>query len=199
MAKPTKEIEVISPEVMAELQSIHEQIRAYKSKINELTERADELVPKHDLEDCREFGCIHTCHKQAFCDCYTFCIRSKWAHGAYRDCFVKKQPVFKPRVDYPTLGWKVAVCSGSKWQGVWHTKKVIKETDKTLILEDKTQLLKSTMFTLEDCVFLKDRSENTWMCADNPETLDIQRTLLDVAHREWLERNSCSIAKIKLD
>lgn len=188
----TKTIEPISPEVMAELQSIHSQISSYKTKISELTERADELVPKHTLEECREFGCIHTCHKQSFCECYTYCVRSKWAHGAHRDCFEKKKSVFKPRASYPTLGWKLAVCVGSHWRGEWHAKKVIKETDKTLILEGKTQLLKSTIFTLEDCTFIKDRSEYTYMCADNPDTLDMQKTLLEVAHREWVEANSMS-------
>ena len=191
-----KTIETISPEVMAELKSIHEQISDYQSKIAELTERADGLVPKHDLEDCREFGCVHTCHKQSFCDCYTYCIRSRWAHGAYRDCFEKKKPVFKPRVEYPTLGWKSVACVGGKWCGVWHTDKVVKETDRTLILEDKTQLLKSTIFTLEDCTFIKDRSEHTYMCADNPETLDMQKTLLEVAHREWVEATSLSRVKL---
>lgn len=37
-------LDKISPEVMGELRSIHEQIKAYKTKIAELTERMDELV-----------------------------------------------------------------------------------------------------------------------------------------------------------
>ena len=28
------------------------------------------------------------------------------------------------------------------------------------------------------------------MCADDPETLDMQVILMDVAHKEWCERNS---------
>ena len=53
----------------------------------------------------------------------------------------------------------------------------------------KTRLLKSTIFTLEDVTYIKDRSGTTYFCADDPATLDMQVTLLDVAYREQAERN----------
>lgn len=184
-------LEVIPPEVMDELRSIHEQIKAYETKITELTERMDELVPKHSLAECRELGCKHTYQCKDFCHCHSWCLRSKWSHGAWRDCYEKNTPVFKPRVEYPTLGWKQVTTRGMKWDGEWHHFwKVVKETDKTLILDDKTQLLKSTIYTLEDCTFIKDRMGSTYLCADYPETLDMQVILMDVAHKEWCERNS---------
>lgn len=93
--------------------------------------------------------------------------------------------------NYPTLGWKQVTTRGMKWDGVWqHFWKVVKETDKTLILDDKTQLLKSTIYTIEDCSFIKNRMGSVYMCADYPETLDMQVILMDVAHKEWCERNS---------
>ena len=198
MTAPMKKIESISPEVMAELQSIHEQISDYKSKIKELSEHADSLVPKHDLEECREFGCIHTCHKKSFCWYYECCVRSKWAHGATRDYYEQKKVAFKPPVDYPTLGWKTAVYVNANWNNKWHTKKVIKETDKTLILDDKTLLLKSTISMIEDCTFIKDRREYTYVCADDPEALEMQVTLWNVAQKEWREQNSARLADMHI-
>lgn len=184
-------LDKISPEVMDELRSIHEQIEAYSAKINELTERMDELVPKHDLAYCRELGCKHTYQCKDFCHCHSWCLRSKWSHGAWRDCYEPvKKPVKLP-TNYPTLGWKQVTTRGMKWDGVWqHFWKVVKETDKTLILDDKTQLLKSTIYTIEDCSFIKNRMGSVYMCADYPETLDMQVILMDVAHKEWCERNS---------
>ena len=182
-------LDKISPEVMDELRSTHEQIKAYKAKINELTERMDELVPKHDLAYCRELGCKHTYQCKDFCHCHSWCIRSKWAHGAWRDCYEKNTPVFKPRVEYPTLGWKQVTTCGMKWDGVWHSfTKVIKETEKTLVLERNEQLLKSTIFTIEDVTYIKSRSGTTYMCADDPDTLDMQVILLKVANSERNER-----------
>lgn len=184
-------LDKISPEVMDELWSNHEQIKAYKAKINELTERMDELVPKHDLAYCRELGCKHTYQCKDFCHCHSWCLRSKWSHGAWRDCYEPAKKPVKLPTNYPTLGWKQVTTRGMKWDGEWHHFwKVVKETDKTLILDDKTQLLKSTIYTLEDCTFIKDRSGGTYMCADYPETLDMQVILMDVAHKEWCERNS---------
>lgn len=189
MSDSKRKPETISPEVMEELRSIHKQIKDYEEKIWELKDHADSLVPKHDLAECREFGCTHTHHCQSYCQCHSWCVRSRYAHGAYRDCYEQKKAVIKPPENYPMLGWKSVACVGSHWNNEWHPKKIIKETDKTLILEDKTQLLKSTIFILEDCTFIKDRSEYIFMCADNPETLDMQKTLLDVANAEWRERN----------
>lgn len=54
----------------------------------------------------------------------------------------------------------------------------------------KTRLLKSTIFTLEDVTYITDRSGTIYFCADDPEALDIQVTLLDVADKEWYERHS---------
>ena len=38
--------------------------------------------------------------------------------------------------------------------------------------------------------FIKNRMGSTYLCADDPETLDMQVILMDVAHKEWCERNS---------
>ena len=96
----------------------------------------------------------------------------------------------KPRVTYPTLGWKSVVCTGSFWMGKWHPIKVIKETEKCLILEDKLQLNKSTIYTIEDVTYIRRRNSITdYFCADDPLTLEIQKTLLDVAYKEQTERN----------
>ena len=187
----TLKLETISPEVMEELRSIHSQIESHKAKIQELRDRADELVPKHDLAECRALGCRETYQCKDFCHCHSWCIRSKWAHGAYRDCYEPAKKPVKLPTNYPTLGWKQVTTRGMKWDGVWHHFwKVVKETDKTLILDDKTQLLKSTIYTLEDCTFIKNRMGSTYLCADDPETLDMQVILMDVAHKEWCERNS---------
>lgn len=189
-------LDKISPEVMDELWSIHEQIKAYRAKINELTERMDELVLKHDLAYCRELGCKHTYQRKDFCHCHSWCLRSKWSHGAWRDCYEPAKKPVKLPTNYPTLGWKQVATRGMKWNGVWHGfRKVVKETDKTLILDNKEQLLKSTIYTIEDCTFIKNRMGGTYLCADDPTTLDMQVILLDVAHKEWCERNSLNRVK----
>lgn len=183
MSDSKRKPETISPEVMAELQSIHAQIEDYKQKIEALKDHADSLVPKHYLAECREFGCMNTHHCQSYCHCHSWCVRSKYAHGAYRDCYEQKKAIIKPPENYPTLGWKKV--TGINTTFVWD---VLKETDKTLMLGDR-MLLKSTIFTLEDCTFIKDRSGYTFLCADDPEAVVMQKTLLDVVNAECRERN----------
>ena len=107
-------------------------------------------------------------------------------------------PVFKPRVTYPTLGWKQVATHGAKWGDEWHGfHKVVQETDKTLLLDDawKTRLFKSTIFTIEDVTYIKNRSGTIYFCADDPEALDIQVTLLDVANQEWCAQNRAWMIK----
>lgn len=54
-------------------------------------------------------------------------------------------------VNYPTLGWKYATTRGSHCKGEWTwTAKVVKETAKTLVLDDGEQLLKNSLRYIED-------------------------------------------------
>lgn len=192
MTKPKPmEMEPISAETYAKLRAISSRITELKCQIRELEEEAYELVPKHTFDECKAMECVHTYRNKW--DCHQSCVRRLHEKGNLHDYYEKKKPVFKPRVEYPMLGWKQVATRGAKWKGEWHGfHKVIQETEKTLLLDDawKTRLFKSTIFTLEDVTYIKDRSGSTYFCADDPATLDMQVTLLDVANREWCERNS---------
>lgn len=184
-------MEIISEETYAKLRAISSRITELKCQIRELEDEAYELVPKHTFDECKAMGCVHTYRNRW--DCHHSCVRRLNEKGNLHDYFEKKKPVFKPRTDYPTLGWKQVATRGAKWKGEWHGfHKVVQETDKTLLLDDawKTRLFKSTIFTLEDVTYIKDRSGTIYFCADDPEALDIQVTLLDVANKEGYERNS---------
>lgn len=191
MTKPNPmEMEPISIETYAKLKAIRSRIAELEGQIKELEEEAYELVPRHTFDECKAMGCVHTYRNKW--DCHHSCIRRLHAKHSLQDYYEKMKPVFKPRVDYPTLGWKQVATRGAKWKGEWHGfTNVIQETDKTLLLDDawKTRLFKSTIFTLEDVTYIKDRSGTTYFCADDPATLDMQVTLLDVAYREQAERN----------
>ena len=192
MTKPNPmEMEPISIETYAKLKAIRSRIAELEGQIKGLEDEAYELVPKHTFEECKAMGCVHTYRNKW--DCHHSCVRRLHAKHSLQDYYEKMKPVFKPRVDYPTLGWKQVATRGAKWKGEWHGfTNVIQETDKTLLLDDawKTRLFKSTIFTLEDVTYIKDRSGTTYFCADDPATLDMQVTLLDVANHEWCERNS---------
>lgn len=62
----------------------------------------------------------------------------------------------------------------------------------------KTRLFKSTISTIEDVIYIQDRSGTTYFCADDPATLDMKVTLLDVAFKEQAERN-CRLVTPMLD
>lgn len=191
--KTFKTMPPTSPEIMQELSAINAEISAYKAKIAELSAKADSLPEKYTLEECRAMGCIHTAHKQYQCTFCHSCIHSKYASGAYRDYFQQKKQETKIPPKYPVLGWKAVACEGSFWHGEWHTRKVIKETERTLIVEygeGTEQLLKSTISRIEDVTYIKDRSGHTYFCADDLETLPAQVDLLHIAREEQKERNS---------
>lgn len=186
MAKPTPrpQMEVIPPEVLERIAQIRRGIDEHKAEIEKLRKEADGLVVKHTLAECRAIGCTHTrCGKYA-CDMSDFCMRSKSAHGAVHDYYNPLKPVFKPKVTYPTLGWKTVVGSRSRS----YERKVVKETAKTLVLHDKSVLLKSTIYHIEDCTYIRDRSGYTYICADDPASLSAHLMLLDVVHQEHVER-----------
>lgn len=189
MTKPKPpEMETISPETRAKLKAIKARIDEFKAQIKELEEEAYWLVPKHTFDECKAMGCDKTYRNKW--DCHCSCVRRKDYHGCFRDYYAKMKPVIKPHVEYPTLGWKQVTTRGAHWDGVWHwVKPVVKETEKALFLKDKTMLLKSTIFVIEDVTYIKDRSGYTYLCADNPETLDMQEVLLDVADQEWCKQN----------
>lgn len=176
----TPQMEPISDEIKAKLKAIESRIDELETQIGELKEEAYALVPKHTFEECKAMGCEHTYRNRW--DCHRYCVRRKHAKGCFYDYYTPKKKVFKPKVDYPTLGWKTVTTEGGSF--MW---KVVKETDKTLTLDDKTQLLKSTIKQYEDCIFIKSRTGCTYLCADNPETIEVQKTLLKVVRREWCE------------
>lgn len=198
MTKPKPmEMEPISIETYAKLKAIRSRIAELEGQIKELEAEAYELVPKHTFEECKAMGCVHTYRNKW--DCHHSCLRRLHATHSRQDYYEKMKPVFKPRVDYPTLGWKQVATRGAKWKGEWHGfTNVIQETEKTLLLDDawKTRLFKSTIFTLEDVTYIKDRSGTTYFCADDPATLDMQVTLLDVAYNEQAERTCRQVSSM---
>jgi hypothetical protein len=110
--------------------------------------------------------------------------------GNLKDYYEKEKTVFKPKVEYPTLGWKKVTARGMKWNGEWHDGwDVVKETEKTLVLSDKTILLKSTIHMIEDVIYISSRSGAIYFCADDPATLDVQATLMDIEFEEQRKRN----------
>ena len=132
--------------------------------------------------------CIHTYRNRW--DCHRSCVRRKNEMGNLEDYYEKEQPVFKPKVEYPTLGWKKVTAPGLKWNGEWHGGwDVVKETEKTLVLSDKSILLKSTIHMIEDVIYISDRSGGTYFCADDPATLDMQLELIHIEFKEQCERN----------
>lgn len=182
------QMEHISDETKEKLKAIASRINELKCQIRELEDEAYELVPKHTFEECKAMGCVHTYRNKW--DCHHYCVRRKNCKGCFHDYYHQKEKVFKPKVDYPTLGWKTVVTEGSSY-----VRKIAKETEKTLVLDDpwKTTLLKSTIKQVEDCIFINDRSGTTYLCADDPDTVEMQKTLLKVLRREWCEAVSGKI------
>lgn len=189
--KKPMEMEVLSDETRAKLKAIAARIDELHEQINELAKEAYDLVPKHTFDECREMKCIHT-YRNRF-DCHQACVRMKNSSGkcfSHTDYYEKEKPVFKPKVEYPTLGWKTVTTPGMKWKGEWHGGwDVVKETEKTLVLSDKTILLKSTIHMIEDVIYISDRSGSTYFCADDPATLDMQVELIHIEFKEQCERN----------
>lgn len=189
--KPSKPaMETITPETLGELAEISESLRSLEQQISELKNRADELVIKHTFQECREIGCVHTYRCQLYCSKSAYCVRSKTAHGATKDYYSPPEPKFKERVSYPMLGWKTVTSLGSYYNGTWNwSRKVVKETDKCLTLDDGIKLFKSTIYYIEDCIFLRGLhgAGGTWFCADDESSLDIMRTLLKIRDEEMHE------------
>jgi len=188
MDKPTPrpQMEVIPPEVLERIAQIRRGIDERKAEIEKLRKEADGLVVKHTLAECRAIGCTHTHCGKYTCDMADFCMRSKSAHGAAHDYYNPPKPVFKPKVAYPALGWKTVVGGNNRD----YKCTIVKETDKTLVLHDKHVLLKSTIYHIEDCTYIKDRSGYTFTCADDPASLDMRLMLLDVVHQEFVDQAS---------
>lgn len=190
--KKPMEMEVLSDETRAKLKAIAARIDELNAQIKELQQEAYDLVPKHTFDECREMKCIHTYRNRW--DCHHACVRRENPSGkcfAHTDFYEKEQPVFKPKVEYPTLGWKKVTTPGMKWKGEWHGDwDVVKETEKTLVLSDKTILLKSTIHMIEDVIYISDRSGSTYFCADDPATLDMQVELMHIEFKEQCERTT---------
>lgn len=189
MTKPKPpEMETISPETHAKLKAIEARIDELKAQITEFEGEAYWLVPKHTFDECKAMGCNKTYRNRW--DCHSYCVRRKGCHGCFNDYYVKMKPVIKPHVEYPTLGWKKAIPIGCSPCNGWCGYAVVRETEKAMFLDThhKTMLLKSTIFTIEDVLYIKDRSGCIYMCADNPETLDMQKALLKMWHDERSEK-----------
>lgn len=187
--KKPMEMEVLSDETRAKLKAIAARIDELNAQIKELQQEAYDLVPKHTFDECREMKCIHTYRNRW--DCHRSCVRRKHEMGNLEDYYEKEKPVFKPKVEYPTLGWKKVTTAGMKWKGEWHGDwDVVKETEKTLVLSDKTILLKSTIHMIEDVIYISDRSGSTYFCADDPATLDMQVELMHIEFKEQCERTT---------
>ena len=187
--KKPMEMEVLSDETRAKLKAIAARIDELNAQIKELQQEAYDLVPKHTFDECREMKCIHT-YKNRW-DCHRSCVRRMHEMGNLEDYYEKEKPVFKPKVEYPTLGWKKVTTPGMKWKGEWHGDwDVVKETEKTLVLSDKTILLKSTIHMIEDVIYISDRSGSTYFCADDPATLDMQVELMHIEFKEQCERTT---------
>lgn len=187
--KKPMEMEVLSDETRAKLKAIAARIDELNAQIKELQQEAYDLVPKHTFDECREMKCIHTYRNRW--DCHRSCVRRNHEMGNLEDYYEKEKPVFKPKVEYPTLGWKKVTTPGMKWKGEWHGDwDVVKETEKTLVLSDKTILLKSTIHMIEDVIYISDRSGSTYFCADDPATLDMQVELMHIEFKEQCERTT---------
>lgn len=185
MTKPKPpEMEIISPETHAKLKAIKTRIDELNAQIKELEEEAYWLVPKHTFDECKAMECVHTYRNRW--DCHHYCVRRLHETGHFHDYYEKKKPVIKPHVEYPTLGWKKAIPFRCSPRNGWCGFEVVRETEKALFLArgyDK-MLLKSTIFTIEDVSYIKDRSGDIHLCADNPETVDMQKALLEMQYEE---------------
>lgn len=173
-------MEPIPEETRAKLRSIQARIDELKAQIDDLNKEAYALVPKHTFEECKAMGCEHTFRNRWDCHCH--CVRRKDYMGCFNDYYkAQEKKVYIPE-KYPMLNWNTVVGSCNDY-----VRKVIKETDRTLIVEGGDQLLKSTVFTIEDVKYIKDRSGYTYMCADVPENVEMAKTLLKIRHTEWVE------------
>ena len=173
-------MEPIPEETRAKLRSIQARIDELKAQIDDLNKEAYTLVPKHTFEECKAMGCEHTFRNRWDCHCH--CVRRKDHTGCFNDYYkAMEKKVYIPE-KYPMLNWKTVVGSYTDY-----VRKVIKETDRTLILEGGDQLLKSKMFMIEDVQYIKDRSDYTYMCADVPENVEMAKTLLKIRNSEWVE------------
>ena len=191
MKKNTKPMvmEPISEETRARLRAVKSRIDDFKRQIKELEEGAYTLVPKHTFEECKAMGCVHTFRNRW--DCHCRCVRRKGYTGCFDDYYrAQEKKVYIPE-KYPMLNWKTVVGKRNDY-----VRKVIKETDRTLIREGGVQLLKSKVFTIEDVQYIKDRSGYTYMCADVPENVEMAKTLLEIQRTEWVENFR---ATVKLD
>ena len=125
-------MENISPETAAKLRAIEACVGELNEEIKRLNEEAYALVQKHTFDECRKMGCIHTARNRN--DCHCNCVRRQYAYLAFHDYYEKKKEVVKLPQHYPMLGWKTVATPGSKWGDGWHVIKVIKETERTLVL-----------------------------------------------------------------
>lgn len=124
-------MEVISDDTRAKLKAITARIAELNAQIEELQQEAYDIVPKHTFDECKEMKCVHTYRNRL--DCHRSCVRRKGEMGNLKDYYEKEKTVFKPKVEYPTLGWKKVTSRGMKWDGEWHGGwDVVKETEKTV-------------------------------------------------------------------
>jgi hypothetical protein len=173
-------MEPIPEETRTKLRSIQARIDELKAQIDDLNKEAYALVPKHTFEECKAMGCEHTFRNRWDCHCH--CVRRKDYTGCFNDYYkAQEKKVYIPK-KYPMLNWKTVIGASTDY-----VRKVIKETDRTLILEGGDQLLKSKVFMIEDVQYIKDRSDYTYMCADVPENVEMAKTLLKIRHTEWVE------------
>lgn len=183
---PKSQMEKLPAETYERLKQIQKEIDEHFAAIEVLECEADSLVVKHTLEECRAIGCTETHCGKYKCMMGSHCIRSKYAHGATQDYYNPPKPAYKPKVEYPTLGWKTVVCATNRsWK-----RPIVKETPKALFLGDHEMLLKSSIYHIEDCTYIKSRSGHSYVCADDEDSLDAHLMLLDVVHQEFVDRAS---------
>lgn len=175
----------IAPETLSQLSSLRAEADQLQARIRELGDQMAALVPKCSLEECRAANCVHALHCKSYCQMHQYCVRSKWAVLAYKDYYVPRAKPVPERREYPTLSWAAVTTRGAFYRGAWHCPhQVVKETDKTLILDDGTPLLKSTLFQIEDCTYIKDRSGGIYFPVD---TRDAALLLLKVRDSEMAD------------
>lgn len=81
---------VITPDVLAQLAKIHDTITEKEAEIETLMTKADNLVKKCTIEECRAMGCMHAKGCRLQCVVRGSCCRSKWAHGGCKDMFQRE-------------------------------------------------------------------------------------------------------------